>query len=60
LTVCLVSWSLLTGMTCLLMPYPSIKTLLSFRISTIVASLPASAPKLTLTTRPTSTNLVYP
>ena len=56
----LVSCSLRMGMTCLLMVYPSTNTLLSLMISTIVASLPASTPKLILATRPTSTNLVYP
>ena len=41
---CLVSCNLLMGMTCRLMPYPSTKTLLSLRISTIVASFPSRGP----------------
>ena len=44
LSTCLVSWSLATGMTCLEIPSPSIKTLLSLRISTIVASFPSRGP----------------
>lgn len=55
---CLVSWSLRMGMTCLLRFYPSTRTLLSERMSTMVTSFPVSAPKLTLATRPTWTNLL--
>lgn len=58
LKTCLVSWSLLMGIICLAIPSPSIKTLLSLIISTIVASFPSRGPKLILATLPTWTNLL--
>lgn len=60
LSTCLVSCSLRMGMSCLLIPSPSINTLLSLTMSTMVASFPTWGPKLILATRPTCTNLLYP
>ena len=51
--VCLVNWSLEMGMVCLAKPYPSMRTLLSLTISTMVASFPSRGPKLILATLPT-------
>ena len=44
LRTCLVSWSLPIGMICLVNPSPSTRTLLSLRISTMVASFPSRGP----------------